>query len=80
MRHWVLAALLIWLLALVGCSGVSKQYAEADAATYDAVAPEYLGYVDADPALSGEQRQRRHETVASWKARTDRARTPEEPQ
>lgn len=30
------------------------------------VAPEYLHYVDADPALTPEQRQRRHATVDRW--------------
>lgn len=77
MRHWVLCVLLLILLTLAGCQGVSASYAEADAATYDAIAPEYLGYVDADPALDASQKQRRQETVASWKARHERARKGE---
>lgn len=77
MRHWVLCLLLLVLLSLAGCQGVSASYAEADAATYDAVAPEYLGYVDADPALTKDQKVRRHETVDSWKARKDHARKGE---
>lgn len=77
MRHYVLLALLLILLTLAGCQGVSASYADADAATYDAIAPEYLGYVDKDETLSGDQKQRRQETVASWKGRVDRARKGE---
>jgi hypothetical protein len=41
-------------------------YVNADKLTYAAVAPEYLGYVNADPALTPEQKARRGRTVATW--------------
>lgn len=62
--------LLVALLALGSCGGVPAVLdVTADRATYDAVAPAYLGYVDADPVLSAEAKQSRHDTVASWDLR-----------
>lgn len=57
--------LLFFLVLLVGCSFG----AEADRATFDAIAPEYLGYVTQDPALTEEQKERRRQTVRSWEAK-----------
>lgn len=62
MKNWLL---LLVLCLLAGCNlGL-----EADRATYDAIAPEYVAYVDSDATLTPEQKERRHETVRSWEAK-----------
>jgi hypothetical protein len=55
-------------LLLVSC-GAAPQYVTADRATFEAVAPEYLKYVDADPALDVSARESRHLTVLTWEMR-----------
>ena len=60
--------LLAIAFVLGGCT-VQSQYVDADRLTYEAVAPEYLGYVESDPYMSPEETDRRRATVASWKAR-----------
>lgn len=67
-------SLVIALLCLfaAGCA-VSKEYIKADKATFDAVTPEYLKYVEADSALDREQKDRRKRTVATWKLRIEKA-------
>lgn len=59
------------LLLLAGCSP-GRGYVQADRLTYDAIAVEYLGFVDAS-ALDAEKKSRRHETVRSWAARLEQA-------
>lgn len=55
------------LMVLPSCmGGPDPTFVAAARASHDAITPEYLGYVDKDPGLSGEQRERRHRTVARW--------------
>lgn len=63
--------ILIVLCALLASCGSAPQILDvaADRATYDAVAPDFLRYVDADAALTAEQKQLRHDTVATWDLR-----------
>lgn len=61
----MMRAIPVALLALCSCAGPSQ--AEQD--TYQAVAPEYLQYVERDTTLSEEQRQNRRDTVETWKLR-----------
>lgn len=61
-------AIALFALAACGCAP-SKAYVEADRLTYEAVAPEYLRYVEADPALSADQRQLRRDNVEAWAIR-----------
>lgn len=63
----IILAVLV-LLAVSGCKA-SEQYVKADAATFDAISPEYLKYADADPALDADQKARRHRLVESWAIR-----------
>jgi hypothetical protein len=65
--NW-LRLLLILLMFLPGCVSPNK----ADKLTYDAIAPEYLGYVEKDASLDEKQKERRRETVRSWEARAKR--------
>lgn len=64
----ILIAACLLLLSACG-SAPTVLDVTADRATYDAVAPEYLGYVDLDTALTAEQRKLRHDTVATWDLR-----------
>jgi hypothetical protein len=81
LRARALAPALLALGALAasssgGCAaltGPGGPYVAADRATFDAVAPEYRAYVDHDPALDAEQRQRRHRTIDLWRLRIDDA-------
>jgi hypothetical protein len=60
-----------------GCArtdlGPTDAYLAADRATFDAVAPEYRAYVDSDPFLDADQRERRGRTVDVWRRRLEDA-------
>lgn len=59
--------LALCLLLLPSCmAGPDPTFVAASRATHDAVAPEYLRYVDADQALTTEQRNRRHASIDRW--------------
>lgn len=60
-------AALASLFALCSCQGLSTVDVVADRAFLDAVSPEYLAYVDADPALLPEQKRIRHNTVERYR-------------
>ena len=66
--RWPILLLLLACCALLpSCAGgPDPTFVAASRAAHDAIAPEYLHYVDADPALTPEQRQRRHATVDRW--------------
>jgi len=55
------------LVALLLCSCAGPSQAEQD--TYQAVAPEYLQYVERDTTLTEAQRQNRRDTVETWRLR-----------
>lgn len=65
-------AIVSLFLCATGCA-LNKEYVKADRLTYEAIAPAYLKYIDADPALDQEQKDRRKRTVATWKLRLDKA-------
>lgn len=67
-RRWPLLLLLVACCAcLTSCAGgPDLLFVSASRAAHDAIAPEYLHYVDADPALTQEQRDRRRATVTRW--------------
>ncbi|MFQ5352515.1 MAG: hypothetical protein ACE5D3_05510 [Candidatus Binatia bacterium] len=56
------------LILACGCT-MSDIYVAADKATYDAVAPEYRAYVEADDSLDSEQKKRRARTLKAWETR-----------
>lgn len=70
MRSLAIVALCLFA---AGCS-LNQDYVKADQATFDAITPEYLKYVEADPSLDQDQKDRRKRTVATWKLRMDKAR------
>jgi hypothetical protein len=61
----VLLVLLVLLLLDSGCESTS----EAEKLTYRAIAPEYSAYVASDTKLDQEQKDRRINTINSWKLR-----------
>ncbi len=70
--------LCVAVLALVvggGCN-VPGEYVEADRLTYEAVAPRYIRYVEADPELAKpekkDEKDRILRTVQTWKLRIDK--------
>lgn len=54
------------LLLTAACAGSDPTFVSASRVTHDAICPEYMNYVNADPALSREQRQRRQATCDRW--------------
>lgn len=62
-----LLALLFWA---TGCT-VPAAWVEADRRTHDCLAPEYRAYVDRDPALTEEQRERRRRVLDAWRRRLE---------
>lgn len=58
------AALLAVLLLAASCQ--SPVDALAARATFDAIAPEYSAYVNADTNLTAEQKDRRARSVQAW--------------
>lgn len=67
MRWENLTALLIFAACLCGCAAPAS-FVAAERATFKAVAPEYLDYVNADPKLDAGQKQSRRDTVQAWDA------------
>lgn len=65
--------LALFLLPLLVACSPGAGYVRADRETYNAIAPAFAAYVDADPALDSEQKKRRHETLHSWDARLTQA-------
>ncbi len=65
-------ALLI-LASLTGCGSIAQEYVGADRATYEAVAPEYRKYVEADANLDKDAKALRMATLDSWEYRVRRA-------
>lgn len=62
---------LLPFLLLAGCV---LPPTEAERATFDAVAPEYRAYVEADATLAPDAKQRRLDTVQTWAIRVGRAK------
>jgi len=56
------------LLFLCGCVNPNAQ-AELD--TYNAIAPEYRAYVEADPTITEQQKELRYDTVETWRRRVE---------
>lgn len=56
---------LIFLL----CAACPNPHAQAELDTFQAIAPEYRGYVEGDPALTPEAKQLRYDTVETWRRR-----------
>ncbi len=59
------------LLALL-CLFASCTATPAELATYDAIAPEFAAYVQADPRLDAAAAQRRLDLVTAWGLRVGR--------
>jgi len=79
--HTSVLSLVILLSA--GCCATTDlirgDYTAADRATYDAVAPAYKAYVDADEALDADKKKRRLRTLSTWRLRLEQAETPVSP-
>lgn len=58
------ALLLLTALAMAACTSTP-----AEVATFNAVAPEYAAYVQADPNLQPAQKQARLDLIESWRLR-----------
>lgn len=60
------------LLLLASCA-TPDVYVAADRATFKAIATEYRAYVEADPAMSTADKQRRIRTIETWRIRLEKA-------
>jgi predicted lipoprotein len=61
------------LALLAGCEGISvaDAYVQADQLTYDAIAPSYRAYVEADEKLDAASKQSRMRLLETWKLRIE---------
>jgi predicted lipoprotein len=61
------------LALLTGCEGISvaDAYVKADRLTYDAIAPGYRAYVEADEKLDAASKQSRMRLLDTWKLRIE---------
>lgn len=73
------AIMLLALGATFGCHGPERAYVDADRATYEAVATEYLAYVAGDDRLDADRARRRQRTVIAWRLRLEAAERGREP-
>lgn len=60
-------------LLLASCGTPNAAYIQADRDTLDAIAPEFVIYVMADPLLDQQQKDRRLLTVELWRQRVQAA-------
>lgn len=76
-------SVLMLMLTAAGCCSttdlIRKEYTAADRATYEAVAPTYLQYVDADASLDSDEKKRRARTITTWRLRLEQAEKPSQP-
>ena len=68
-----LAPLAALALLFSSCEGLSvaDAYVAADRATFDAIAPEYRSYVEADASLDEPSKASRLRLLTSWKMRLE---------
>lgn len=66
-----LTSLTIFALLITGCTSlnVQKDYVAADRATYSAVAPEYVAYINSDTSLSSDDKALKLDTIRLWNLR-----------
>lgn len=57
------------LFPLVATAGCVLPPSAAELHTYHAVAPEYRAYVEADPTLPPDAKQRRYDMLEAWRLR-----------
>ncbi|MEO0478407.1 MAG: hypothetical protein AAF196_02905 [Planctomycetota bacterium] len=67
-RLWVVV---VAALLCVGCEGPRASYVAADRATFEAVAPNYRLYVQADESLTEADVQSELDLVRSWEKRIE---------
>lgn len=62
-------AVLCAALVAASCGSVAPLHLDAAAAEFQAIAPEYRAYVEADPGLTDEEVRRKLRTVHTWQER-----------
>ena len=61
------------IVLLSGCNAIPDAWIKADRATFDAVAGEYQGYVEADTLMTPMGKKLRKATIYSWQRRIEAA-------
>lgn len=77
------SVLCLAVLMTGGCcatlDAIREDYVAADRATYEALAPKYLEYVQGDDSLDSDEKKRRERTVTTWRLRLEQAEAPVQP-
>ena len=60
-------ALALAIAVLTGCPSIPKSHLEFDQKVYAEFGVEHMKYVDADPNLTQEQKDRRRRSLEVWK-------------
>jgi hypothetical protein len=58
-------------IILLLCGGCVSPNTQAELETFNAIAPEYVIYVEGDTNLTQEQKQLRYDTVETWRRRIE---------
>ena len=66
-RKGILIAL-VPLVTFTSCATISPEMVNAERTSYNAIAPDYLKYVNSDATLSIDQKVSRNNLVQSWDA------------
>lgn len=70
--RYSLALIAALLLSGAGCaSTISGAYVQADRKTYDAVAPDYIAYINSDTTLKADDKKIKLNTISTWKLRLE---------
>lgn len=69
MNRLIIGLLSVLMLLTVGGCSLDKIYVQADRDTHDVIAPSHRKYVEDDPNLTDEQKERRYRLLESWNER-----------
>jgi len=78
-EEWTLWGGFLWpcfllgVMLSAGCCSVPKVFWDGEQAVYNALAQEYVVYVEGDTSLSDEQVEDRKRTIRAWRFSLDKA-------
>ena len=76
---WALFSGFLWVCFLLGvvfssgCCAVPRAFWDGEQAVYNALAQEYVSYVEGDTSLSEDQAEDRKRTIRAWRYSLDQA-------
>lgn len=68
-NYLLIAAIGFAVTSLTSCASITRDQVRTDRAAYNAIAPDYLRYVNNDPSLSIQQKSSKKALVDQWEQR-----------